>query len=292
MTAVDDPSRPTDAPLGGPPPRRRGRWRWLLLVSLALLIGAGAVTFLALVRDEPDQRSVGDALEAFREGAGAGEGAASPLRPSAGVYVAQGQGEERLSFPPLSGGYGAEVPITVGHEADGCWRLKVDVSDAHWQSWRFCPGDEPGVLFDLGGETFQRWDLGATTLDNLSTFSCDPDSILLDVTATPGTSWAERCEGGNSEVSGTTVSEGTSTFVGTEVRRIDGVDVETRHYRQERTLSGAQTGTTVTDWWFAVDTGLPVASVIEARADTDSPIGAITYTEEGSWQLRSLDART
>jgi hypothetical protein len=301
MTAVDPgeiapaptPSAPPDD--GSPHHRQRGhRWRWIVgaTVLAAVLVGVLLTVLFLVARDEPQPKSVGEAVDEFRRGDPGDDGRVAVLRPPAGVYLARGEGGERLSFPPLSGEYGADIPITVAHEADGCWLMTVDFNDAHWQTWRFCPGESAGAMVDHGGETYQRWDLGATTVENLSTFTCDPPAAVLDLAAPAGSSWTETCQGTNTDISGPTTSRGVTTYVGPEDVEIDGVSVETVHYRQERTLTGSQTGSTVTDWWFAADTGMPVASRRSADVDTPSPIGAITYTEDGSWEVRSLEPRT
>jgi hypothetical protein len=282
-------------PEGGSPESAGHRTRrWVVLVGLAVaavLVAATAVVLVAfLVREDPQQKDVGEAVEEFREDAGPQPGGAN--RPPAGVYLAEGTGRESLSFPPISQNDGDEVPVTVEHEGADCWILTIDFNEAHWQNFRYCPGSDSGTLVETGGDTFQRWDLGSATIENLSTFTCDPPSVMIDSDAKEGDAWDHSCEGTNSQVAGVTTTAGPYTYVGLEQIDVDGKEVATRHYRQERAISGAQRGSTTIDLWFAVDDNLPLRSERSIQLDSDSPVGTITYTETGSWQLESLEPRT
>jgi hypothetical protein len=64
--------------------------------------------------------------------------------------------------------------------------------------------------------------------------------------------------------------------------------VDVHHYRQERTLTGAQEGVDLVDIWLAAESGLPVRMGRDVEVETDSPVGAITYTESGQWELTAL----
>jgi hypothetical protein len=64
--------------------------------------------------------------------------------------------------------------------------------------------------------------------------------------------------------------------------------VEAMHYVGDRALTGGQEGTEATDAWFRSD-GLLLRYERDIEVRTDSPIGEITYTEAGSFQLAQLD---
>ena len=55
-----------------------------------------------------------------------------------------------------------------------------------------------------------------------------------------------------------------------------------------RNLGGAQSGTEEVDTWFDASTGLPVRNSRLITVRSDTVLGAITYTEEGSFTLASL----
>ena len=83
-----------------------------------------------------------------------------------------GEGRETISFPPVEQDDGTTMPASIRHTADGCFTFKIDYNEAHWQDWHLCP--EGNTLVERGGRTFQRWDFGVTTVENLATFVCDP----------------------------------------------------------------------------------------------------------------------
>lgn len=261
----------------------RRRWWVLGGGAAAVLVVVGVLVVLFVLRDQPGAKPVGEAVDEFRQGGG---GAGGGSGPEPGVYQATGEGIEKLSVPPISQHDGDVIPVTVTDLGDGCFRLRVDHNEAHWQDWTLCH-DEAGVLADHGGQTFQRWDIGATTIDNTSTFTCDPPAVLADPAAAPGDTWDHRCSGTNTQSDGVTHSDGTHTLVGAEDLQIDGQAVPTRHYREQRTISGAQQGREQVDVWFAAD-HLPVRMARDVHIDSDSPVGTVTYTETGSWQLTSL----
>jgi hypothetical protein len=59
-------------------------------------------------------------------------------------------------------------------------------------------------------------------------------------------------------------------------------------FRQQRTLSGNQTGTQTADLWFAQKDGLPLRNRRDVTVHTDTIVGSSSYTEHGSFQLTSL----
>jgi hypothetical protein len=96
--------------------------------------------------------------------------------------------------------------------------------------------------------------------------------------------------------SNTAIGSGVSTsrarVVGFKTLRVGDVAVPTVEEQQVATVSGAQTGNVVTDWWFATSTGLPVRLDRHRVVHSPSPIGTVTYTEDGSGVLTSLKPRT
>jgi hypothetical protein len=254
-----------------------------------MVVAAIAIVVAVFVlREDPGAKPVDEAIEEFRtdEDSSSANVDAS-LTPPAGVYTATGEGQESLSFPPISQTDGAVMPATVTHHPDGCWTFTLDYNEAHTQTWRYCIDESNRTLVEQGGQTFQRWDLGALTVENTSTFVCDPPAFAFDPDAIPATEWNQRCEGTNSQTAGVTVSVGPYVFLEAETLTVGGDDIATHHYRQTRTLSGAQTGTQTAEIWIAVDDGLPLRIERAVELDSSSPVGTITYTENGWWQLTS-----
>lgn len=258
----------------------------VLGVVAAVAIGVVVVVVVAFVlREDPGGKPLGEAVEEFEAANGGPSPDAGGTGPLPGVYQAEGEGRESISFPAVSQSDGAVLPVTVESVDEHCWRVKVDFNAAHWQDWNYC--DVDGRVVDRGGQTYQRWDFGTFTVENLSDFRCDPPGVMIDPSATEGTSWPQSCTGTNSQSSGRTISSGPYTFVGTEELTIGGAPTAALRYRQERSIADAQQGSTVVEFWFEVDTGLPLRMERTVRVDSDSPVGTVTYDESGWWQLSS-----
>lgn len=266
--------------------------RRYLWVGVVVAVGVVAVLgFLYVRRDTARPVSVEEARERLDESASTVSGSSSatvsgaPGRPPAGVYDYTGSGTSQLSLPPLSQDQGPTIPGAVTHLDGGCWSIRFDYSSNHWQSWTYCP--DGADLVETGGESWQRWMIGATAITNLTTASCE-NTPALPAERRPGQSWDHRCVSTNESVSGEAVSGGPYTYVGDETLDVGGTPVPAAHFVRERTLSGSQSGTERTDVWFATDKGLPLRMERSLRVDTDTPVGPSTYTEDGSLELTSL----
>jgi hypothetical protein len=273
---------------------RRGllRRHWRLVALVVFLIGALVLSFGGLryaFRSHPGPRSVESALDRFRSSTSTAPRSGFG-HPAPGVYAAEGQGGEHISFPPNSQSDGAVMPVTVRDLPDGCWRWRIDYNTAHWHEFDFCPRGTELLL--VGDRNFQSWDFGAVHVTNVGTFTCDPPSPVVVDDPRPGDSFPNDCTGVNTAVSGTTRVAGPAVVVGTEKLTIGGRGVAAVHQRRRQTMSGGQHGNSDEDWWFAADTGLPLRMERHYVVHSASPVGTVTYTENGSWQLRSLVPRT
>jgi len=254
---------------------------------VVVVLGAGGVAFaVAWAQRGAEEASVQDAL---RELGGESAGDAGFLRPAAGVYVYAGTGTERLSVLGTSQQWGPNLPGVVRHSRDACWTFKIEYSTNHWQETTYCPRDQ--VLEELGGRTSQKFDFVVKAITDLSVFTCDPPGETIRLAAEPADHWQQSCAGRSPERGTNVRSTGTNTFVGIESIRIGGRSVRSYHYRYERSLTGDQAGTEEFEIWFAVRDGLPLREVRSVRVESPSPIGAVTYTEQGTYVLTSLTPR-
>ena len=211
--------------------------------------------------------------------------AVSTLRPEQGVYLYEGSGTDRLDTPPLSQAQGPQMPATVAHRADGCWTFKIDFSTNHWQSWIYCPTPDGGLI-EEGGESYQRWELGAISFDSTSSFECT-DAVVVSVDQRPGDVWEQSCSGTSTGVEGQATSAGPFTFVEEGDVEIGGTPVRALHYRRERTMTGAQRGTERSDVWMSAATGLPLRNTRTITATTSTLVGEVRYTEDGTFEATS-----
>ena len=275
---------PTEVGPAKPPARRVSRPLLVgMVVGAVLLLGAGIGVFAFLwQRDDARPVSVQEAGKRLDGGAAGG----GDLMPAEGVYRYEGSGTESLSTPPKSQAEGPTLPATVVHDGDGCWTFRIDYSTNHWQDWRFCVRDRQ--LLEQGGRTFQRWDFVVSSIENTSTFVCEPPIVVLRPDMVPGETWLQSCAGTNTTVGGTTVSSGDIRFIGVESLDVGGTAVDAFHFVQPRTISGAQRGEENTELWLAPN-GLPLRNQRRVVINSDSPIGTITYTEDGMFSLTSLE---
>ena len=216
------------------------------MVGAALLLGAAFVVGSFIFRDRPTERSVDDAVEAFRASTTVVE-PTSFAQPDPGVYEAVGAGGEAISTPPMEQTDSDTMPVTVAPTKDGCWTWRIDYNSAHWHEYDFCPEGD-GLILE-GQRNFQSWDLGVDTITNMSTTTCDPPAAILVAGAEPGDAEQHRCTGVNTAAPGDSLAEGPSTMIGVETLVIGGEEVEAVHQRRATTMTGAQRGTIDEDWW-------------------------------------------
>ena len=76
--------------------------------------------------------------------------------------------------------------------------------------------------------------------------------------------------------------------LGDDTIDVGGTKVAAHHFEQLRTLTGAQTGSQENDVWFATSNGMPLRNDHHNMIKSDSPIGKVTYTENGTFVLQSL----
>lgn len=278
-----------------PAPQHDHRRRWIVLGVVGVLVVVGGAVFAKLWSERgAEEASVTDAVDEFREGDGTSVTTADTtpdiLRPPAGVYTYTGSGTEHLSLLATEQHWGPNLPATVTHGEGDCWTFRIEYSTNHWQEITYCPSAT--MLVEEGGSTFQSFDFVASTVDDLNEFTCDPPNQIIRFDAAEGDTWDQSCAGHSTSRGTDVTSAGPTTFLGIETLAIGDEEVEAYHYLQERTMSGSQTGSEHVDVWFAVSNGLPLQLEKDVAVESPSPIGAVTYTEQGTYTLSSLEPQT
>jgi hypothetical protein len=276
----------------GPDAERGGRRPWyrrpLPIAGMALgavvLAGVAVFAYLWTTRGAREV-TVAEQIERYRREAGSTE-PSEFLRPATGVYVYEASGTERLSVLDTTQRWGPTMPASVTRQDDGCWTLRLDFSTNHWSETRYCPAGEE--LATPGNRGYQGFDLGAAVIGETSVFTCDPPVDVIRVRAEPGDAWPASCTGGSESGTTAVTSAGTNTFVGVEELVIGGTPIAALHYREERTLSGSQKGTGTTENWYSVTDGMLLRSTRTNAVTSPSPIGDVSYDEEGVFTLTSL----
>ncbi len=264
--------------------------RWALVVVGVVLVAAVGVLLWMTLRDNARPVAIDDARDRLGSTTGStDDGVEDPgssvgsVRPTPGVYRFTGEGTEGLSTPPLSQSQGPEMPATVTLDGEDCWVFRLDYSTNHWQQWRYCwDGDD---LVEAGGDSWQRWMVGPTAFTNTGVFECAAGTVVIPAQRRAGQTWSGTCTGRNDGTDGEMTSSGPYRFVGETTLPVAGADVDALHFVRERTMSGAQTGTERSEVWFDATTGLPLRNERTLEAQTETVIGASTYTEEGWFQL-------
>jgi hypothetical protein len=260
----------------------------LAVVVLAVLLATGL--FVRAWNDRGARAaSVDRTVEGFRKD-GNGSASAALLTPAAGVYTYDTEGSEGLSLLGTSQAWGSEVPATVTRDDRRCWAIRFDISTNHVRSATYCPAGR--VLEEVAGSTRQTFDFVATSVTDVTEFTCDPPGQLIRLDAAPGDSWQAGCSGRSPERGTAVTSAGPTTYLGRERVEVGPTRVDALHYRVERTLSGDQHGTERTEAWYEPATGMLVRQTRDISVASPSPLGDITYTERGTLRLRSLVPRT
>jgi hypothetical protein len=254
------------------------------LLSVAAVVVGGAIPFaIKWAHRGAKEVSIETAVGKFRMSHGASS--AGFLRPPAGVYTFVGSGTEKLSLLTTQH-WGARIPVTVTEDTSRCWIYRLDYSTHHWQSIRYCAKGR--ALQETGEETFQSFDFVALEASDTNEIVCNPPIDRIRVDAEPTARWHVACDGRSKSRSTKFHAQGTETFVGIENLRVGTELVPAYHYSVTRALSGSQSGSERLDMWYSVLDGLPVKSDRHVDVKSPSPIGTVTYRENGTYALASL----
>jgi hypothetical protein len=196
-------------------------------------------------------------------------------RPEPGVYQYATTGGDRLSMRGSARDYPETTFVTVRHDDCG-FTQRWDVLDERWEERRWCVEDERRALTAMSS---YREFFGHGQRNDLTCEGPTPSSDAVE----PGVSWTVVCE--NEDTSATSRIE-----VGgrTEVE-VDGAGVDTLQLMLETTVEGESTGRMAGEQWIVPDTGLLVREQWETEVETAGPMGPVTYTEDYTLLLESME---
>jgi hypothetical protein len=280
-------------PDGGRVGRRR-RWPWVVLGVVVIAVGAVVIARNVVFRDRSRVVTTGQALDRYRRSASTTTPATSivptttvavsvattelpaPALPDPGVYRYRTTGDESIDV--LGGAhhtYPAESTITV--TPDGCGvRLRWDVLQERRDEWRLCP--TPAGLAEAWTLQYHEF----FKQPDPEELVCPADTLLLPIEPVAGAAWDAACTLAN------TPEPQHFEVVGHETVTVAGAPVAAIHLRQSVELGGDNFEHTTTDWWLA-PTGLPLRSVQTKSSRSSSPIGPVTYSEQYTIELESLE---
>ncbi len=203
---------------------------------------------------------------------------APPRRPPEGTYVYSVTGNDRISgVLTFAATYGPTASATVTHVGADCFTLKITLRPNYDETMNLCVKG-----LDVVGDSGTRSQQFALNIGARTTTDCKPGDTYFTSAPSPNQMWTHACSGKNTDDrsgSSTFVTGGTYRYVGQEAIGIAGVDVPVMHFHQDRTVSGAQAGTTVADWYFGVGDGVLVRLSRNINLDYPSGLGNINYRE-------------
>jgi hypothetical protein len=241
--------------------------------ALAAVAVVGAAAWWLVLRDPTEPVDVEDAVTSFRTETE--PGVSSPI--PEGVYIYDTDGFEKTSA--LTGRthrYPKRSTITVTATDCGA-RLLWQVLYGRSTEWVYCVTDGG---WDLASQDERHTFFGTT---QTTTYTCDDTPIR----PAPGEArrWPVSCTTGDAK------ERGLAFVVGEERLHVDGKRIATEHVRKKTDFSGAIRGYAQHDAWFADGPGVPVKIVMVSRTTNDSPVGEVTYDEDVTLALTSLEPR-
>ena len=277
----------TDHPSGLAPirPKHRHVARWVVL-GIVIVVLTGGSTFAYLwSRSGAHAVSSSEAIDRFRHQDP--NGTDIVVGPLPGVYAYRGTGIEKISVPPKSQSEGPGMPGTVVRRPGGCFDLRIDFSDHHWQSWDYCVRE--GSLVSPTRAGYYNWDFVAFHVDDTSTFVCNPVITTVPDPIVPGTASKVACTGSNDKLStGPVAMVGTSKVVRAGDIRVGSRTLAAVLVAEHVTFSKGQSGFNDTSTWFAVSTGMPLHGTWHTKVSTTSPVGISTLDARGEFALSSV----
>jgi hypothetical protein len=271
-----------------------GSWisghRWPISITLGVIIflavGVGLLWVLVF-RNRAIPVTVADALRNYRQQRADPPPAAASELPRVGVYAYDTTGFEQLNIAGTRRSWPSVTAITVTDQGCGV-NLQWDALAEHQEDNGLCassgsgPGSDQALLWESSSST-----VGFFGLVTHQELSCDPGSVLRPATNTSGQHWSFECRsvGDIWRVSADTV--------GVENVTVGRAKVPALHVRLAIAISGSETGTSPTDYWFALDG----SEIVKAESVTDvsqgsSPFGAVRYHDEYRLELTSVTPLT
>lgn len=242
--------------------------------ALAAVAVAGAAAWYFALRDPTQPVDVDEVITSFRTDTEPSPGL-SPI--PEGVYVYETDGFERTdALTGKTHRYPMRSTITVT-VADCGVSLLWQVLDGRSTEWTYCVGD---AGWELASQDERHTFFGTT---ERTTYACEDTPIRSG--ASGPSRWGVSCTTGDVD------EAGMGLLVGRERVEVGGKRVTAEHIRKKTEFSGGTRGFARHDLWFDAKSGVPVKVVMVSRTTNDSPIGDVTYDEDVTLVLTSLEPR-
>jgi hypothetical protein len=249
---------------------------WLIAAGVVAAIAvAGVLAWLLVLRDTTTPVGVEEAVTSFQTETGSSPRGEPPI--PEGVYVYATAGFEKTdALTGVTHRYPKRTTIAVRPAECGVsllWRVFAGRST----DWTFCV---TSTGWELHTQDERHTFFGHT---ETTTYTCK--SALIRPGQGGPVRWPVSCTTGDSH------EQGVGRAVGREALDVAGASVATEHVRKRTTYSGAIGGSAQYDFWFDRMSGVPVRIVMSSETTNGSPIGDVTYDEDVSLRLTSLEPR-
>ena len=197
-----------------------------------------------------------------------------------GVYLYDTVGGESIKGRiSTSNTYSKVTPITVLWTECG-FDFRWDATATRWDEVSLCMEDRG--LFER--QTTEQHEF--FRVKEKHTYVCNDQALLVPSAAVKGDSWVAICSDSDASTNRTT------TIIGVENVLVGSIPVETIHVQLDQILTGSAVGSARIDYWFRQRDGLIVRYEKEVSAKRDSPLGEVTFSEDVSLKLRSVQPTT
>ncbi|MBX3207563.1 MAG: hypothetical protein KF764_21115 [Labilithrix sp.] len=213
-----------------------------------------------------------------------------PPRPREGVYAYVISGKDTLSFGPVTTSYGPTASATVVNRegAGSCFTMTLALRSGYTDAQDFCVRED--AIVRTGGRRRQFFQV-LSGVDVNTSMVCEPGDVFNVAAPVVGETKTHLCTGKNVESENGESpfsSGGTYRYVGEETIKVGSSDVRVRHFREELTVTGEQTGKNELDWYFAVESGVLVR-LVRKVAIVFPRAFETTYAENADLSLVALE---
>lgn len=274
--------------------RPRGSLRSPALCLLLLPFGAGCSLLIGEGLSSGGDESRADAavidIDSATSAPDVIDAAPSLPRPAEGVYAYVVTGKDTISAGPTTSAYGPTASMTVVHR-------NVDDSRCFTGTLAMRARYEDAIDYCIKGSEVLRLEARRTQffqvlsgIEVATVMKCEPGDLMVSSAPSAGQQWPHFCNGSNVESQNGKsdfTSGGSYTFVAEESVTVGGQSVRVRHFHEELAVKGLQEGTNVTEWYFAIETG--ILARLTRKVSIRFPTAFDTqYTEDADLTLVSM----
>lgn len=258
-------------------------WQWVqqhrllsvIVLAVVIVSMAGGTAWALVFRTVGTPVGLREALRIYRrEQTGKMLSSLRNRLPAAGVYTYRTSGGEGLSIVGVQRSFPSTSSMVV--EDGSCASVSWVPIEQHTETTSVCSG--PGGALNVPKLVTYESIAGTTTT---STIVCPATAYLLPAGARPGQRWSATC----TLTSPSEKVDLAGQFLGPATMAVGGRRVSVEHTRLTMTFTGAEHGTSPTDYWVVPATGL----IVREHEQVAMASGSVQYHETMDATLASLD---